>query len=94
MKKKKVKDNGKSSNDKEKSNDKGKSGSKTGKGGSDDSDVAPVRQSRRIAQMKIKEEADRRHLEEVALRELKKIHKKKVPVNYFAYLTTTIHSKL
>ncbi|XP_013142412.1 PREDICTED: remodeling and spacing factor 1-like [Papilio polytes] len=37
----------------------------------------PVRQSRRIAQMKIKEEADRRHLEEVTLRELKMIHKKK-----------------
>ncbi|CAG5058810.1 unnamed protein product [Parnassius apollo] len=37
----------------------------------------PVRQSRRIAQMKIKEEAERRHLEEVALRELKMIHKKK-----------------
>lgn len=38
----------------------------------------PVRQSRRIAQLKIKEEAERRHLEEVALRELKMIHKKKV----------------
>lgn len=44
----------------------------------EDVDGTPVRQSRRIAQMKIKEEADRRHLEEVALRELKMIHKKKV----------------
>ncbi|XP_050669650.1 remodeling and spacing factor 1 [Leptidea sinapis] len=42
-----------------------------------DEDGSRVRQSRRIAQMKIKEEADRRHLEEVALRELKMIHKKK-----------------
>ncbi|CAH0750044.1 unnamed protein product [Diatraea saccharalis] len=50
---------------------------KVEKGDSEDSDVAPVRQSRRIAQMKIKEEAERRHLEEVALRELKMIHKKK-----------------
>ncbi|GBP58874.1 Remodeling and spacing factor 1 [Eumeta japonica] len=41
-------------------------------------DTTPVRQSRRIAQMKIKEEAERRHMEEVALRELKKIHKKKI----------------
>lgn len=80
-KKIKDKDKGKSSTDKGKtSNEKGKSSKDKGgkKGGSDDSDVAPVRQSRRIAQMKIKEEADRRHLEEVALRELKKIHKKKV----------------
>lgn len=45
---------------------------------STEQDSTPIRQSRRIAQMKIKEEADRRHLEEVALRELKKIHKKKV----------------
>ncbi|XP_063893593.1 remodeling and spacing factor 1 isoform X3 [Helicoverpa armigera] len=74
-KKIKVKDKGKS-NDKGKSHDKGKSSKDRGRA-SDDSDVAPVRQSRRIAQMKIKEEADRRHLEEVALRELKKIHKKK-----------------
>lgn len=51
--------------------------SKSGRA-SEDSDLAPVRQSRRIAQMKIKEEADRRHLEELALREMKKIHKKKV----------------
>ncbi|XP_060803635.1 remodeling and spacing factor 1 [Amyelois transitella] len=52
--------------------EKGESGAK-----SEDSDAAPVRQSRRIAQMKIKEEAERRHLEEVALREMKMIHKKK-----------------
>ncbi|CAG9578135.1 unnamed protein product [Danaus chrysippus] len=43
-----------------------------------DDDCAPVRQSRRIAQMKIKEEAERRHAEEVALRELKMIHNKRV----------------
>lgn len=47
-------------------------------GSASDEDVTPVRQSRRIAQMKIKEEAERRHLEEVALREMKMIHKKKV----------------
>ncbi|XP_053612337.1 remodeling and spacing factor 1 isoform X2 [Plodia interpunctella] len=59
--------------EKEKKKDvKGESGAK-----SSESDAAPVRQSRRIAQMKIKEEADRRHLEEVALREMKMIHKKK-----------------
>lgn len=49
-----------------------------GKGQWEDDDITPVRQSRRIAQMKIKEEAERRHLEEVALREMKMIHKKKV----------------
>ncbi|XP_068632975.1 remodeling and spacing factor 1 isoform X2 [Battus philenor] len=47
------------------------------KGSTNQTDDTPVRQSRRIAQMKIKEEADRRHLEEVTLRELKMIHKKK-----------------
>lgn len=48
---------------------------KSDKANSEDSDT-PVRQSRRIAQQKIKEEAERRHQEEVALRELKLIHKK------------------
>ncbi|XP_032515174.2 remodeling and spacing factor 1 isoform X1 [Danaus plexippus] len=48
------------------------------KGRTCDDDCAPVRQSRRIAQMKIKEEAERRHAEEVALRELKMIHNKRV----------------
>ncbi|XP_075974178.1 uncharacterized protein LOC142975301 isoform X2 [Anticarsia gemmatalis] len=61
---------------KEKEKGKDEKKSKSGRA-SEDSDVAPVRQSRRIAQMKIKEEAERRHLEEVALREMKKIHKKK-----------------
>lgn len=51
---------------------------KATKSQSDESDPTPVRQSRRIAQQKIKEEADRRQLEEVALRELKMIHKKRV----------------
>lgn len=37
----------------------------------------PVRQSRRIAQLKIREEAERRQMEEVALREMKEKHKKK-----------------
>lgn len=33
-------------------------------------DEAPVRQSRRIAQLKIKEQADRRRIEEESMREL------------------------
>lgn len=33
-------------------------------------DEAPVRQSRRIAQLKIKEQADRRRIEEETMREL------------------------
>ncbi|XP_028038005.1 remodeling and spacing factor 1 isoform X1 [Bombyx mandarina] len=57
--------------------DKQKATKSKSRGGSDDDDVTPVRQSRRIAQQKIKEEAERRHQEEVALRELKLIHKKK-----------------
>ena len=56
---------------------KAKDKQKTSKNQSDD-ETTPVRQSRRIAQIKIKEEAERRHQEEVALRELKMIHKKKV----------------
>lgn len=54
--------------------------------GSEESELAPVRQSRRIAQMKIKEEAERRHLEELALREMKKIHKKKVGTPLYVQL--------
>lgn len=52
---------------------------------SEDSDT-PVRQSRRIAQQKIKEEAERRHQEEVALRELKMIHKKRVIQSFHTVL--------
>lgn len=43
-------------------------------------DEAPVRQSRRIAQLKIKEQADRRRIEEETMRELeekKEVEKKK-----------------
>lgn len=40
-------------------------------GGAGPSSGTPVRQSRRIAQIKIKEEAERRKLEELALLELK-----------------------
>jgi hypothetical protein len=40
-------------------------------GGAGPSSGTPVRQSRRIAQIKIKEEAERRKLEELALFELK-----------------------
>jgi len=39
--------------------------------GAGPSSAVPVRQSRRIAQIKIKEEAERRKLEEVALLEMK-----------------------
>lgn len=48
------------------------------KPGVESDDEPPVRQSRRIAQLKIREEAQRRRQEELALRELKIIHKKKV----------------
>jgi len=40
-------------------------------GGAGTSSAVPVRQSRRIAQIKIKEEAERRKLEELALLEMK-----------------------
>lgn len=40
-------------------------------------DDTPVRQSRRIAQIKIKEEAERRKLEEVTLNDLKEEQRKR-----------------
>jgi len=40
-------------------------------GGAGPSSAVPIRQSRRIAQIKIKEEAERRKLEEMALLEMK-----------------------
>ena len=53
-------------------------------------DETPVRQSRRIAQLKIKEQADRRRIEEESMREIeekkeseKKKRKKQKVSNYF-----------
>lgn len=46
-------------------------------------DETPVRQSRRIAQIKIKEQAERRKVEEIALDEMKpKSNKKKEKVSF------------
>lgn len=72
------------------------SGGEDGEGAhtAEDEDT-PVRQSRRIAQLKIREEAQRRMLEEVTLRELKAKHNKvSVSVcvqannNFFLYVNT------